>query len=279
MVNGIVYAGSVFPEPPGEPSRIHDEEARETLMSDLASSYFVGCVLSDSVPPLAQHRNDHQQTSRHLAMPGQHHNLSSFRPSQLPQRPHNKPLPPPPPIWEVTSPGEERWRITNPDSVVPVPLCPKGHQIETLGQNELFFGDAALVSPLPESFEGGHLPPTIPQTPQVYPTHLGASVHYGIYSGLQSLSELDATSSPEEEQGHRRGILEFERGLPVLPEIESVMTESMFEINGGQQRPHATWYDHFRGARTWDFDETMEARYKTITGSGSASGELSDNHK
>jgi hypothetical protein len=53
----------------------------------------------------------------------------------------------------------------------------------------------------------------------------------------------------------------------------------VFEINGEQQRPHAMWYDHFRESRTWDFDETMEARYKVITGSGPASGELGDNRE
>jgi hypothetical protein len=179
----------------------------------------------------------------------------------------------------VTPPGEERWRITNPDLVVPVPLCPKDHQTEILGHNELFFGDAALASPPPEDFEGCHPPPTIHQTPQVYPTRLGTSIYCGMYSGLQSLPELDATNSLEDEQGHHRGTLGFEAGLPVLPEIESVMAGSVFEINGEQQRPHAMWYDHFRESRTWDFDETMEARYKVITGSGPASGELGDNRE
>ena len=264
IVDDAVHRGLVAPESPREAPQNSIQATQAKLLSERRSSYFAGCVPVDSYHPSAQHRDGRDRTPQHLTVPGQYDPADPSHPLQSRHRPHNKPLPPPPPLRQVMSP-HEGLRITNPDPMVPVPLCPDDHQTGIAGQNELWFGNG-----VPNLYRSSLADATF-QTPPLYPTRSSTQVYFELPSGMHSIPNLESPDNREEEQAHHQDAAQSDDGPPVLPDMGPIMTDPLLQVDVDQQEPAVTWYDHFREIRTWDFDETMEARYRMMMGSNSVS--------
>lgn len=262
MVNGVIYTGSVVPLPTKAPSRYSSDDAKRARRPDRAPSYSVGYQPFDLNPPITSHHYNRQErvpvapsarwrpqllAPPPVNMPQRYSPVSHRPPNGLPQTHLDKDLlsPPPTPEAEPTDRNLDH-RAANPEYL------------------ELHLGDHIPDPPLRAELEERQPPPAMFQPNPLHPTRLSTRSYLTRYGGLQHLAELDAGTDAQEEQEDFKNSTEFQQKPPVLPEIAFDTTISMFDE---RQPPVAKWYDFYKGARTWDFEDLEEAYRRLMAGS------------
>lgn len=261
-INGVMYMGSVGPE--------HMDTSSPHLPRNTQLGRDGHQRSASTGPP---------STQRHVAP------QSSDAPQQYNHRSHprqhfpDKPLPRPPPIRVVPPPGEEAWRVTNPDPPSPntVPLCPLKHRTGKPEHRELCYGDEH-----PDSLqqEGACPPFTYYQTTEAYPVLLTGDHHLMRKTDGNRISFNQGTESEHgpalEESSTRQVNARKQHKSPAVPATALASTgakpgvvaastaqSAYLEATDHKQRPIAKISDEFQAKRGWKFAHEEEQGNKS----------------